>query len=96
MIIASLSNYIVDVALLFRVVAVYPRTTTPRTQLLAILALPLALKVLRVVEWIVWSIDGVRRASLAVDTGYIQSDLQRACAVIRWAFAAVDNTYVAT
>jgi hypothetical protein len=91
MLLTSLTTYVIDIALLFRVVAVYPLSTTPRSKFLLIMTLPTVLKILRVVEWVVWSVDAARLARITVDEGYNQSPLQRQCIVIRCALAFVDN-----
>jgi hypothetical protein len=89
-ILAVVPTFIVDIALFFRLVAVYPRVTTPRLLLIAILAFPVMLKILRVGEWVAWVIDGTRH-NLKVKVGYVQSDLQRHLTVARWVLTLVDN-----
>jgi hypothetical protein len=89
-IVSVIPTFIVDIALFFRLVAVYPRLTTPRLMLATILAVPIILKVLRVSEWILWIIDGTRHV-VKIKVGYVQSDLQRRLTVVRWVLTLVDN-----
>lgn len=89
-ILAVVPTFIMDIALFFRLVAVYPRMTTPRLMLIVILAFPVVLKILRVGEWIVWAIDGSRHI-FKLKVGYVQSDLQRRLTVARWVLTLVDN-----
>lgn len=94
MILTSLTTYIIDIALLFRVIAVYPPHAVSRIRFALIIALPVLLKILRVVEWIIWSMDAVRRVSTTIGPAYVESSFQHGCAIARLAMTVLDNSYI--
>jgi hypothetical protein len=90
-IIGQLSNFVVDIALLFRVVAVYPIQTTPKWKIAAILTLPALFKIFRLAEWIIWSAITVQRGTMDIETKYIESPVQKHLAIARWVCTMLDN-----
>jgi hypothetical protein len=96
MILTALPTYIIDIALLFRVIAVYSPSTGSRLKFALIIALPVLLKILRVVEWIIWSMDAVHRVSTTTGPAYVESSLQHGCAIARLAMTVVDNRFVSS
>jgi hypothetical protein len=92
MVLNSLPTYIIDIALLFRVIAVYPPHSVSRFNFILIIALPVLLKILRVVEWIAWSVGAAHRAStIGQAPGYVNNSLQHRWAIARVAMTVVDN-----
>jgi hypothetical protein len=90
-VIAQLSNFVVDIALLFRVVAVYPFHSTPRWKMAAVLALPVLFKIFRFAEWIIWSVITVQRGVMEIETKYVENTTQKHLAVARWVIIMLDN-----
>lgn len=91
MILNSLPTYIIDIALLLRVIAVYPPRTVSRLKFALIIGLPILLKILRVVEWILWSVGAAHRVSNATWQGPGYGSLQHNSAMSRVAMTVIDN-----
>jgi hypothetical protein len=85
------ANFFADLALLFRMLAVYPRTNTPRWKRAAIIAPAIALKVIRVMTCIVLAFDQPTEAS---DSSFVLSPRQRVYMVLGRFATAADNACV--
>lgn len=93
MILTALPTYIIDIALLFRVIAVYPPDAVSRWRFALVVALPILMKILRVIEWIIWSMEAVHRVSTTTGPAYVESSLQHGCAIARLTMTVVDNRF---
>jgi hypothetical protein len=84
-----LPNFVADLALLCRMLAVYPRSTTPRLKFLAIFTPAMMLKVMRVVSVVVFLVY-LNQTSLGA-TYFAWSPQERAWTIIDRTFTALDN-----
>jgi hypothetical protein len=83
-------NFVADIALLFRMLAVYPRSETPSRQWLLIFIPPLIFKAVRVACWTGFLV------ALTVDPGgqlphFYWTKAERQWTVVERSFTAVDN-----
>jgi hypothetical protein len=89
----EMPNFFADIALLLRMLAVYPYSTTPRLQFVALFSLPVCLKIVRLVavgEIMYW--DGTKTLQSA--TALKLASQSQVWVVISRVFDAVDNLYV--
>jgi hypothetical protein len=87
-----LPNWIADLALLYRIMAVYPATTTPRWKRALVLAPPVLFKAVRVACWIGFAVALTRPGG---EPPHFQWTLEeRIWTVVERAFTALDNRFV--
>jgi hypothetical protein len=85
----NLPTFFVDIALLLRMLAVYPFHTTPKLQFFALFTPPILLKVARVCTWIVWEVNEPKDTLSQVAENY--ASIQRSMIVASNVMTAVDN-----
>jgi hypothetical protein len=86
-----LPNWIADLALLYRIMAVYPRATTPRWQYFLILTPPIIFKAVRVACWIGFDIALTRPHG---ELEHFKWTLEeRHWTVVERSFTALDNRW---
>jgi hypothetical protein len=77
----------VDVVLLFRMLAVYPYSETPKLQFAAIFTLPVVLKIMRIAGWIIFSISVSGQLKGYI---FVMSHKQQSWSIAIWVMTAVD------
>lgn len=88
---------VIDVVLLFRLLAVFPPMTTPRLKLAAIVIPPIIFKIVRVAVWVVAAnkylikMRGVDKVNSSTDETWKTLRTEEA---IGWVFTAIDNACV--
>jgi hypothetical protein len=88
-----LPNFVADLALLCRMLAVYPRSTTSRLKFFAIFTPAIILKVMRAVSIIVFLVY-LNQGTVGA-TYFAWSPQERIWSFIDRTFTALDNAYVA-
>jgi hypothetical protein len=85
-----LPNWVADLALLYRILAVYPRSTTPRLQFVLIFTPPIVFKVVRIACWIGFLVALTRPGGQPPH--FLWTKEERLWTVVERLFTALDNT----
>jgi hypothetical protein len=94
--VSALTGWIIDWALLLRVIAVFPRPTTSRRVLVAILAFPVVCKMVRL-SFIIYPNEHIFARSLEGGEDVYKSAeraLKSASSIAHWSLQMVDNGWV--
>lgn len=91
----SFAPWFIDIVLLLRLHAIYPRSLTPRSKLLAIFSLPIVIKLARFTALVAFAVIWRRRNSAGPQNASSSlAPFPRPAITFEWSAQIVDNGWV--